>query len=241
MSEKFQGKYRIPSTRLQNWDYGWKAIYFVTICTQNREHYFGDVVDGEMQLSEIGKMVEPEWLKTFEMRTDMNLHKDKYVVMPNHFHGIIIIGENEYNTERGSEYGMERGMEYGMERGSQRGMEYWTQRGSQRGMEYGTQRGTQRRDAMHCVSTTTPTTPTTPTNANVPKNKFGPQSKNLASIIRGFKSAVTINARKIHADFSWQSSYHDHIIRNDGSFQRIRNYICENPAKWTDDKFYNIP
>ena len=181
MAEKFQNKYRIPSARLQNWDYGSNAMYFVTICTQNRECYFGDVVDGEMHLSEIGKIVEEEWLKTFEMRPDMCLQMDEYAVMPNHFHAIIVIGENQYNV--------------------------------------------QRKDAMHCVST---------------NNKFAPQSKNLAAIMRGFKSGVTVNARRIDADFAWQARFHDHIIRNDDSFQRIRNYISENPVKWSNDKFYNI-
>ena len=54
MPDKFRNKYRISSTRLQNWDYGRNAAYFVTICTQGREHYFGNIVDGEMQLSPIG-------------------------------------------------------------------------------------------------------------------------------------------------------------------------------------------
>lgn len=61
--KKFRGKYRIETTRLQNWDYGWNAPYFVTICTQSRECYFGDVVVTQnfaspykMQLSDIGAM-----------------------------------------------------------------------------------------------------------------------------------------------------------------------------------------
>jgi hypothetical protein len=48
MSDKFQNKYRIPSARLRNWDYGFNAIYFVTICTQNRKHYFGKIENGVM-------------------------------------------------------------------------------------------------------------------------------------------------------------------------------------------------
>jgi len=183
MSEKFQNKYRITSARLQNWDYGRNAAYFVTICTQHREHYFGDITNGIMQLSEIGLIVENEWLKTFQMRPDMNLQMDEFVIMPNHFHAIIIIGANQYNTPR--------------------------------------------KNAMHCVST----------NGDY-KNEFGPQSKNLASIIRGFKIGVTKNARKIHADFAWQSRFHDHIIRNDQSFLNIKNYIRNNPLKWTDDKLH---
>jgi len=54
MTEKFFGKYRIPSARLQNWDYGSNAAYFITICTQNREKIFGIIENGEMILNEIG-------------------------------------------------------------------------------------------------------------------------------------------------------------------------------------------
>ncbi|MBP4142321.1 hypothetical protein J3S90_10960 [Flavobacterium sp. P4023] len=109
---KYQNKYRIPSTRLQNWDYGAMGAYFVTICTQNREHFFGKIVQtqcivethcnaslqNEMVLSDIGKKVEQEWLKTIELRPDMNLELGNFVVMPNHFHGILIIGKNEFNS-----------------------------------------------------------------------------------------------------------------------------------------------
>jgi putative transposase len=83
---------------------------------------------------------------------------------------------------------------------------------------------------MHCVSTGT--------GGNY-KNKFGLQSKNLASIIRGFKIGVTKNARKAHVDFKWQARFHDHIIRNDESYHRIKNYICNNPTTWVVDKFHN--
>jgi len=70
------------------------------------------------------------------------------------------------------------------------------------------------------------------------KNRFGPQSKNLASIIRGYKIGVTKNARKINPDFQWQSRFYDIIIRNQKSFYRISNYIINNPQKWKEDKFY---
>lgn len=197
--DKYKTKYRIASARAPFWDYGSNAAYFVTICTQNREYWFGKIKNREdampcVSLSEIGKIAQSEWLKTFEMRPDMNLWMGKYVVMPNHFHAIIGIGDNEYNSQRGSVDG---------------------------------------RDAMHCVSTNTNT------NTNRPKNQFGPQSKNLASIIRGFKIGVTKNARQINPDFAWQSRFYDHIIRNEKSFQTISNYIINNPANWQEDKFFN--
>ena len=77
-----------------------------------------------------------------------------------------------------------------------------------------------------------------PRTSNEPKNQFGPQSKNLASIIRGVKIGVTKNARLINPDFAWQPRYHDHIIRNEKSYHTISEYIVENPQKWSEDKFY---
>lgn len=69
-------------------------------------------------------------------------------------------------------------------------------------------------------------------------NQFGPQSKNLASIVRGFKSSVTISARKINPQFAWQPRFHDHIIRNDKSFQKIQDYIEKNVSNWKLDNFF---
>jgi REP element-mobilizing transposase RayT len=60
--EKFQNKYRIPSARAPFWDYGCNAPYFVTICTKDREHYFGKIIDGQMQLNEIGQIAQQCWL-----------------------------------------------------------------------------------------------------------------------------------------------------------------------------------
>jgi putative transposase len=95
----FRNKYRVESPRLQNWDYGAAALYFITICTHNRICYFGNIVEKAMQLSEIGKIAEQEWVKTFDLRPDMNLHMGKFVAMPNHFHAIIGIGDNPYNAD----------------------------------------------------------------------------------------------------------------------------------------------
>ncbi|SDC90701.1 transposase [Williamwhitmania taraxaci] len=69
------------------------------------------------------------------------------------------------------------------------------------------------------------------------QNKFGSQSKNLASIIRGYKTGVTKYATMNNIPFKWQSLYHDHIIRNDGEYLRISEYIVNNPAKWEQDMF----
>ena len=61
---------------------------------QKPKIFFGEI----HCLSEIGKIVQTEWLKTPEIRPDMNLELGEFVVMPNHFHAIIRIGENQFNT-----------------------------------------------------------------------------------------------------------------------------------------------
>ena len=68
------------------------------------------------------------------------------------------------------------------------------------------------------------------------KNKFGPQSKNLSSIIRGFKIGVTKYVNNGDINFSWQPRFHDRIIRNKKELNAIRKYISDNPAKWHLDK-----
>lgn len=168
----YKNKYRIESTRLKGWDYSNDGYYFVTICTKDRECFFGDVIDGQMHLSHIGEIMLEEWKKTEEIREDVTI--DEWVIMPNHIHGIIVI-ENKTMHLNASNV------------------------------------------ETHC-------------NASLHRN-------NLSFIIRGFKSAST---KKIHlADcphFAWQPRYYDHIIRDENSLDKIREYILNNPLKWDIDE-----
>ena len=97
MQNNFKNKYRIPSTRLQTWDYSKNGAYFITICTQNREHFFGNIQNGMMQLSEIGKLAERYWLEIPEHFPFVEL--GNFVVMPNHVHGILIINNIPNSVE----------------------------------------------------------------------------------------------------------------------------------------------
>lgn len=69
------------------------------------------------------------------------------------------------------------------------------------------------------------------------KNHFGPQSQNLPSIIRGFKTGVTKEARQINPEFAWLPRYHDSIIWDEEAFEKITAYILKNPSNWIDTKF----
>jgi putative transposase len=77
------------SMRLRGYDYSQNGAYFVTVCVQNRECIFDQVVNSKMMLNEAGQMVEEERLKTPAVRPQVEL--DEFVVMPNHFHEIIMI------------------------------------------------------------------------------------------------------------------------------------------------------
>lgn len=95
--EKYKNKYRIASSRASWWDYSWNAAYFITICTQNRAHYFGEIINQKMQLSSVGILADVFW---HEMKNhSKHIELDAFVVMPNHIHGILIIDstENEDN------------------------------------------------------------------------------------------------------------------------------------------------
>ena len=81
------------SIRLKGYDYTQPGAYFVMICTYQRQEIFGEVVAGNMQLSPSGKIVREEWLKTTQIRQEVKLHEDEFVIMPNHIHGIIWIVE----------------------------------------------------------------------------------------------------------------------------------------------------
>lgn len=94
MSDLFRNKYRIPSTRLQNWDYGSNAMYFVTLCTQRRICYFGEIHNKIMKLSPSGAIADELWYEIKNHATNIEL--GEFVVMPNHVHGIIMInGDND--------------------------------------------------------------------------------------------------------------------------------------------------
>ena len=201
MSELFKNKYRIASARLQKWNYANEGMYFVTICTKNRENYFGNIDSkGIFKPTEIGEIAYSEWFNAINIRPDMNLILGEFVVMPNHIHGIIIIGENDYNAGLSGSLAING------------------------------------RGAMHCASTIDNENDNK-THSEY-KNQFAPQSKNLSSIIRGYKSSVTTFARKNGIDFGWQPLFYDHIIRSQNDFDRISNYIIQNPYNWAKDKFH---
>jgi len=75
--------------RLENYDYSQAGYYFVTICTKDREEFFGSVRQGSMNLSRYGEITNQCWYDL--PKHYFNCSLDLFVIMPNHVHGIIVI------------------------------------------------------------------------------------------------------------------------------------------------------
>ena len=84
-------KHHRRSIRLKEYNYSQAGMYFITIRTYKWGKIFGKILNGKMYLNEFGSTVKFEWLKTSKMRVNIDI--DEFVIMPDHFHGIIIINE----------------------------------------------------------------------------------------------------------------------------------------------------
>lgn len=93
MTNRNLNQHNRRSIRLKEFDYSTPWWYYITICTYNRKNLFGQIINGKMILSELGIIVEEEWLNTEKLRNNVEL--DYYIIMPNHFHGIPIINSRD--------------------------------------------------------------------------------------------------------------------------------------------------
>lgn len=155
---------------MHGWDYGSAGLYFVTICTKDKQPYFGNIapsVNGaSLQPTQIGSIAYNYWIEIPKHFPFVEL--DEFVIMSDHVHGVLLINNPEHHT--------------------------WK------------------------------------------PNHFGAQSKNLPSIIRGYKASVKKYSNANDISFSWQARYYDRIVRNENELQIIRQYIINNPMNWLENK-----
>lgn len=207
------------SIRLKYYDYSQQGFYYVTICTQDRKLLFGDVCKNDtneyreascgcsspvMKLNSSGQMVDWEWNQIPKRYAYVIL--DKYVIMPNHFHGILqilngkctgvgtplvgVLSADGYNNEghKTHPYKEEKDLE-------------------QKRM------GTSPIPTLFDIIGTFKSITTTKYITGVKQNNWPPFRKRV-----------------------WQLRYHDRIIRNENELDRIRKYVIENPLKWDNDE-----
>jgi REP element-mobilizing transposase RayT len=183
-------KTRKNTNRIPQHNYSNPGQYFVTICTENRQEILGKIENNRTVLNDIGIMIDFWWHEIFNKYKNASI--DKYIIMPNHIHGIInIVGVDlcidPNHNNKNNDY-----------------------------------------------------------NNIVPgENIVSPlQNSNIGQIISWFKRMSTNqyiknvknnNWPKFNKRF-WQRNYHDHIIRNDKSLNKIREYIVNNPTTWDNDE-----
>jgi putative transposase len=210
--DKYLNKYRIPSARLQNWDYGTNGAYFITICTQNRVHYFGNIVQAQLIPSEMGEIAEKNWFMIPQYFPYVEL--GNFVVMPNHVHGILIINKPAETRFIASQQNHPIAPQQTPTTSSEN-----------------TPLEARSIAPLQIPSTTPEKKPGGCTGNHNPM-----LHDNISRIIRWYKGRCAFDIRKIHTSFKWQSRFHDHIIRDTIAFENIQNYIANNPLNWEKDK-----
>jgi len=167
------------SIRLQGYDYSQAGAYYITMCTRNRECLFGNVIDGQIQLNEVGRIVQTVWNGLPQFYEGVEL--DAFVVMPNHVHGVIVIHAGVGAIHESPLLSK----------------------------PFASARIVDRRRML------------------------------LSKIIGRFKmvTAKQINALRETSGLTvWQRNYYEHVVRDEVSLNRIRQYLADNPAQWEFDR-----
>ena len=211
MAKKFRNKYRVPSARLQNWDYGSNGAYFITICTKEMPHFFGEVVDKKMILNTAGVLAEEYWIEILKQFPYVEF--GNFQIMPNHMHGILIIDKSVADAAVETRF-IASNLDEIIEDESIED------------------------DADSSETRLIASVPGKEEIGGFAGENNPMLADNISRIIRWYKGRCTFEMRKNNPNFEWHSRFHDHIIRNSESFERIQNYIEENPARWEEDKFY---
>lgn len=193
----------------------------MTFCTKNRELYFGDIVDGRMQLSDIGKYAHSCAEKIPEIND--NILVPEFVVMPNHVHMIVVMANFPESADDVRLPQCERLPRWDSPTAPQ-GDE--TTDGGVVGLSY---HGSRLDDL--CIDDY-------PLDKNEEMQRRSNCCGRLSRIIGQYKSVVTKYANQNDISFAWQPRFHDHIIRNWTEMNHIAQYIQNNPMKWELDWFY---
>ena len=205
--------------RLGAYDYAQDGAYSVTICTDWREHLFGTVTDGRMELNSAGRAVERVWQGLPEHYPHVEL--DVFVVMPNHVHGIVVLVGGESVGSSDSVPAVESVID-----GS---------RAEEAGYKPAPTQGTgpvQDRAAMHEAARAEEAGwKPAPTKTGAPTRRHG-----LSEVVRGFKTYSGRRVNEVRGTPGvavWQRGYYEHVVRNEEDMNRIRQYFQENPLRWS--------
>ena len=194
------------SVRLRGYDYAQAGAYFVTVVTQERACLFGEVVGGEMRMSEAGRMLE-RWWAELEKKYPRVI-PDAHIVMPNHFHGIIITDGPVGADVRGYTPGV------------------CPNSGACVGA-----------DLRVCPSPHVAACPGDQgAHAGAPLPEMVQWFKTMTT--NEYMRAVKTLGWRPFLGRLWQRNYYEHVIRDEDALGRIRIYVEDNPTQWESDHEY---
>lgn len=233
----YKNKYRIEPDRCQFWNYSSPNSYFITICVQYRKHILGKIANRKMILSGNGKIVAgffmqlPFWHKRIVL--------DEWIVMPNHFHCLITLGD----------YGFDNGV-------------VWDDGGGDCAI------AVEKIHEFSLTNQSQPNQPfIPPPPTTIQNSQLTPQELKLLNRYQKIKNPTTDQIKQYRklrrkmlipkimgklqmqtskhinllnntsGNKTWQPGYHDHIVRGDSEFLRIKYYIRNNPKNWNEDMF----
>ncbi len=201
-------KHHRRSIRLKGYDYSQVGAYFVTICVQDRDCILGEIINGEMKLNAAGKMIHNWWNQLHKKYPIIEL--DEFIVMPNHLHGMIIVGadpcvcldnHNAININRKDNRRDSRAKISG-----DRWDLFYNKKGEHAGSPLPNPVSLSRIIQWFKTMTTNQYI------RIVKQNDWPPFNKRL-----------------------WQRNYYERIIRDKNEMNRIRKYIIQNPLNWNSD------
>jgi REP element-mobilizing transposase RayT len=192
------------SIRLAGYDYAQPGAYFVTLCVQDRLCILGEIAEGEMHPNTAGLVIASWWEDIPRRFPGSEL--DRFVVMPNHLHGIVLINGVDESVVSTTPEGGHTGPPLQVSAHSSVG-------------------------ADRCVRPAAGTNATPVHEPHLARIVQWFKTMTTNDYILGVKTDGWPSFRKRF----WQRDYYEHIVRNDAALDRIRAYIANNPATWTRD------
>ena len=212
-------KHHRRSIRLKGYDYAQAGLYFITLCVQNRQHLFGEIINGEMQLNALGKIAAEEWIATESIRKNCTL--GAFVIMPNHFHAILSI---DYALKKSENIGT------------------FTSPSQSIGAIIRGYKGASTKKIKEIIrletkkefSSSSDSTGELQFARTTDKNGITPTIEGISPTD---KESLHLTADIDLTKSIWQRNYYEHIIKNEKAFKNIENYILNNALKWEEDQF----
>jgi putative transposase len=252
-------KHKRQSIRLQEYDYSAPGAYFITICTHQQQCLFGEIVAGQMELNATGLWVQACWERSPHRFSQLTL--DAFVIMPNHLHGILWLGDEnrmgDDTSRRGEAFGQKileppkifqpnasppyhpnvsltppnRDNDTS---GQGRAFGHQTCDTPCKGEAFG-------QKTMEQPEISWPNASPLPNRHVSPITPNGTKSGSIAAIIQNFKSISTRRINQIQNNAGrtlWQRNYYEHIIQDNTALQNIQDYIRNNPLSWQQDQLH---